>query len=307
MGKKIRTILGDVKPSLIKAVLPHEHALLKYDKALSERQYIALSLPALRRRLRSEFRALVARGCNCLVDCSTALSLRLEDELSAAARETGMHYVLSTGFYVEASLPGWLRRASVAKITRIMMKEVTQGVGKSAVRAGVVKVSSNHYEIQPAEKRIFLAAAAVHRATGVPITTHTTKGARRHVEFFKEHGVPPGKLALGHVEVAPWEDTLWAAKQGAMLLFTNWGGKQWVPEDMIVAQILDLCARGHVRQVMISVDMYLYLKHGILKQRWPGGYLQIFDRVVPKLRRAGLTKRDIEIITEENPKRHLAF
>jgi predicted metal-dependent phosphotriesterase family hydrolase len=92
-----------------------------------------------------------------------------------------------------------------------------------------------------------------------------------------------------------------------MMIFTNWGGKQWVPEDMIVAQIVDLVRLGFVRQIMIAVDMYLYWKGGRLKQRWPGGFLQIPDRVVPKLMRAGLKTKHIDTILRDNPRRHLAF
>ena len=305
MAGKIRTVLGDVSPGEITGALTHEHTLLYRGKELPEGKYIAAATPALRKRIRHDFRELVRRGCNAFVDCS--LRLRFYDELCAASKETGMHVVCSSGFYVEETIPAWVRRTSAGELARRLEREVTEGIGRSGVRSGVLKVSGNGYEIAPTERKVFLAAAAVHRKTGVPITTHTPKGARRHVEFLEAHGVPPEKVALGHIEVDPWEDIKHVARKGAMLIFTNWGGKQWVPEDMIVAQIADLVRLGYVRQIMISVDMYLYLKNGILKQRWPGGYLQIFDRVVPKLMKAGLKAKHIDTILRKNPRRHLSF
>lgn len=304
--KKIRTVLGDVRPSEIRAALTHEHGLLYFGHSkLSMDAYLKAAMPAAMKRLESEFRALIARGCNCFVDCS--LRVRMPLELRDIARKTGMHLVLSTGFYTEESMDRKIKRMSVPQLVDYMLGDVTKGIPGTDVRAGVVKVSSNGYEPGPTERKVFEAAAIVHKKTGVPITTHTTKGARRQTEFFKSRGVALDRVAYGHVEVDPWEDTLWAAKEGAMFIFTNWGGAKWVPEDMVVAEIRDLVRRGHVRQIMISVDMYLYYTGSILKQRWPGGFVQIFDRVIPKLRKAGLSRRDIEIITEENPKRHLAF
>ena len=306
MPSKIRTVLGDVSPSVLRATVTHEHGLL-YEKrsGLDQDAYLKKAMPPAMKRLEKEFRALIARGCNGFVECS--LRVRTPVELREVARRTGMHLVLSTGFYTEDSLAPRVKRMSVAQLADYMLTDVTKGILGTGVRAGVVKTSSNGYELGPTERKIFEAAAIVHKKTGVPITTHTTKGARRQTEFFKARGVALDKVAYGHIEVDPWEDTLWAAKQGAMFNFTNFGGEMWVPEDMVVAEIRDLVRRGHVKQVMISVDMYLYWLKGRIHLRWPGGFVQIFDRVIPKLRKAGLSRRDIEIITEENPRRHLAF
>jgi phosphotriesterase-related protein len=307
VSEKIRTILGDVDPREIQAVLPHEHTLLWNDKSVPMGKYLARALPTLRRRMRAEFRGLVSRGCNCFVDCNTSTGIQIPDELCSYCRATGMHLVAATGFYVAETLPDRIARASVDDLAEMLMESVTQGIDGSQARAGVVKVSGNGYELQPVEERTFQAAARVHRETGVPITTHSPKGGRTHVEFLAEHGVDPSRIALGHIEVNPWEDIRTVARKGAMLLFTNFGGRDVVPEDMIIAQIADLVRRGFVRQIMISVDMYLYYEKGRLRQRWPGGYVQIFDRIVPRLKAAGLKARDIDRITHDNPCRHLAF
>ena len=307
MSLKIRTILGDVHPGEIQAVLPHEHALLWQDKSVAKADYVAGALPAFARRMRAEFRELVSRGCNCFVDCNTLTGIQIPDELRSYCQATGMHLVAATGFYVERTLPDWIKQASVDDLTEVLMNSVTQGIAGSQARAGVLKVSSDDYHLQPIEEKTFLAAASVHRETGVPITTHTTRGARTHIEFFKAHGVEPPRVALGHIEVDPWEDILEVARKGAMLLFTNFGGKDILPEDMVIAQIADLVRRGFVKQIMISVDMYLYYIGGRLKQRWAGGFLQLFDRVVPKLMKAGLKAKHIDTIMRDNPRRHLAF
>jgi len=303
----VRTVLGDVDAGEIRAVLPHEHTLLWRDKSIPKEDYTAQALPAFRRRMRAEFRKLVSRGCNCFVDCNTVTGIQIPDELRSCCRATGMHLVAATGFYVEQTLPDWIKQASVDDLAGLLLKSVTSGIEGSAARAGVVKVSGNGYDLEPTEEKTFQAAAAVHRETGAPITTHSPTGARTHLEFLEAHGVDPSRVALGHIEIDPWQDIVEVARKGAMLLFTNFGGKAVVPEDMVIAQIADLVRRGFVRQIMISVDMYLYYQKGRLRQRWPGGYVQIFDRVIPRLKAAGLKSRDIDRIIHDNPLRHLAF
>jgi phosphotriesterase-related protein len=307
MGAKIRTVLGDVSPAEVRAVVPHEHALLWQDRSVSREAYLAQALPPFRRRMRSEFRTLLARGCNCFVDCNTTGGLSIPEELVAASRATGMHVVTATGFYVGRSLPRWAKRASVDTLVESLLRDVREGIGGTTARAGALKAASNTYELSPVEQRTFCAVAQVHHETGVPITTHTTKGARAHVDFFRAHRVHLERVALGHIEVDPWEDTLAVARQGVMFLFTNFGGTNILPEDMVIAQIADLVRRGCVGQIMISVDMYLYYAKGRLRQRWPGGYVQLFDRVVPRLLKAGLKASHVDRIMHDNPVRHLAF
>lgn len=92
-----------------------------------------------------------------------------------------------------------------------------------------------------------------------------------------------------------------------MLCFTNFGGYDILPEDMMIAQIVDLVRRGCTRQIMLSVDMYVYVHKGRLVYRWPGGFTQLVDRVIPKLAQAGLKPSQIETIMHRNPARHLKW
>jgi phosphotriesterase-related protein len=241
------------------------------------------------------------------VDCNTIGGLSIPEELAAASQATGMHLVAATGFYVGRSLPPWAKRASVDALAERLLRDVREGIGGTAARAGVLKAASNTYELSPVEERTFAAVAKVHRTTGVPITTHTTKGARAHVDFFRAHRVALERVALGHIEVDPWEDIVAVARQGVMFLFTNFGGTNILPEEMVIAQIADLVRRGFVAQIMISVDMYLHYARGRLRQRWPGGYVQLFDRVVPRLLQSGLKASQVDRILHDNPVRHLAF
>ena len=305
MSAFLRTVDGDVAPSLIKGVLPHEHGFLARNKE-TPAQLKALG-KKIARRLAGEFRALVDRGINLFVEC-TMNSVERQPELwSEAGKKTGMHVIATTGFYVTWALPERVKKMSVDELAALMHREVTDEMERSSRRAGLIKVSSNAYGVEEDERKVFLAAAAVHRETNVPITTHSPKGALPHVKLLEEHGVAPERVSLGHFEVDPWPDIKELARKGAMLIFTNWGCEDIIPEDLIIAQIVDLAKKGYLKQIMISVDMFIYMDKSRLSYRWPGGFKQIPDRVVPKLIRHGLKAREIDVILHENPLRHLAW
>lgn len=305
MARLIRSLAADIPTSSIRCVLPHEHAFLPVNNEAPARQKELEGV--IEKRLAREFRTLAGQGVNLFVELSTANSPRQPAMWLRAGRCAGMHVVSSTGFYVEDVLPDWVKRKQIDETAHFLEREITDGIHGSGCRAGVIKVSGNSYGVKPGERKVFLAAARVCRKTGVPITTHSPKGALPHVTLLEKHGVPPERVSVGHIEVNPWEDVLAVAKKGAMLIFTNWGGKEWVPEDMIAAQVRDLVRRGFLKQIMLSIDMYLYMKGGRLTLRWPGGYRQLLDRVAPKLVNCGIKARQVERMLHDNPLRHLAL
>jgi len=301
----IRTIAGDIRTSEVRYAVTHEHGFLPLNKESASK--LKKLKPVIEQRLVREFKTLLGQGANTFVDVTPIGYARMTDLWLRASQRTGMHVVATTGYYAEPTLPPSVRKASVDKLASVMHKELVDGIGDTGCRAGIVKVATHEYEILPTEKKIFLAAAAVQKKTGCPITTHSPKATLAEFKMLTEHGVAPERIALGHIEVSPWEDVKNVMDKGAMFLFTNFGGVDIVPEDVVIAQMADLIRRGHLRQIMISVDMYIYAKKGRLVYRWPGGYEQLIGRVVPRMVKYGIKPRHIETMLHENPARHLAW
>ena len=85
-------------------------------------------------------------------------------------------------------------------MSEIFIKEITQGIGKSGVKAGVIKVGTSP-KMTPHEENVHKAAVIAQKATGVPIITHT-EGPHRWVEqaeFLLKEGADPKKVMIGHV------------------------------------------------------------------------------------------------------------
>ena len=81
------------------------------------------------------------------------------------------------------------------------MRDILEGIAGTTVRAGMLKVMTDADGLTPDVARVMAAAAAAHRETGVPITTHSHPASRNGLaqqSFLTEHGVAPERIVIGH-------------------------------------------------------------------------------------------------------------
>ena len=85
-------------------------------------------------------------------------------------------------------------------MTDLFVRDITVGIGQTGVRANVIKCATEP-EMHPMNERVLRASARAHRATGVPICTHTYPANRTGLDqqrVFKEEGVDLGRTVIGH-------------------------------------------------------------------------------------------------------------
>src|ERR1700760_1677714 len=93
------------------------------------------------------------------------------------AEKSEMNVVCTTGFYFEAmGLPVYWRARTVDEIAELYIREITQGIGTTGVKAGAIKVATGAPVITKLEHKFLEAACIAQKATGVPIITHTQDG-----------------------------------------------------------------------------------------------------------------------------------
>src|SRR5580698_5403999 len=84
----------------------------------------------------------------------------------------------------------------------MFVREITEGIGDTGVRAGILKCASDRPGITPGVERVLRAVAQAHRATGTPITTHTPTPPEpwglHQQRIFKEEGVDLSRVVIGH-------------------------------------------------------------------------------------------------------------
>ncbi len=81
-----------------------------------------------------------------------------------------------------------------------MVRDIPEGISTTGVRAGVIKCATEP-QMDAINERVLRASARAHRATGVPICTHTFPENRTGLDqqrVFKDEGVDLGRTVIGH-------------------------------------------------------------------------------------------------------------
>jgi phosphotriesterase-related protein len=246
-------------------------------------------------------------GIDTVVDVTTfdiGRDIRYHQEVS---RKSGMQIVAATGQHVFA--PESLNVRAVEEITELFIREIEQGIEDTDIKAGVIKVAARSDIMTSAEEKVFKAAARASNATGVPIETHSNSRRRagvRQAAIFEAEGVSPARVALGHsddtddmnylIDLAKrgytlgMDHTFWGMAPGAKL--------PWQRRADCIKQLLDA---GFVDKIFLSNDWV----HGDVERGKinPEGMLFTIRKTIPYLRGIGVSQRQINAMTVENPKR----
>jgi len=196
----------------------------------------------------------------------------------------------------------------------MFVRDITQGVGDTGVRAAVIKVATDVDGVTPNIERVLRAAARAHLETGVPITTHTTAALRNGLDqqrIFAEEGVDLSRVIIGHSgdtddlgylrELMDRGSTIGADRFGMHL-------PGFARVEQRVDTVAKLCALGYADRIVLSHD---YTNHmdwfaagtAPFPPEWKQTYIS--DVVLPALRAEGVTDAQIDQMLVENPRRIL--
>src|SRR5690606_12145890 len=117
------------------------------------------------------------------------------------ARRTGVHVVVGTGIYHQAFHPPWLADMSERDICEWFVREITEGMEGTGVRAGIIgEIGTYQNHMTEVERRVFRAAARAAKETGVAVTTHTYLGhlALEQIDVLTGAGLAPERIVIGH-------------------------------------------------------------------------------------------------------------
>ena len=286
-GGAVATVTGDVPVRDLGMVLMHEHVLVDFigaDKVSRSRydsdEVARIALPHLR-----EARAL---GCRTLVESTPAFLGRDVALLQLLSRESGLHIVANTGYYGAAGdkhLPAHAFKESAQQLAQRWIDEQRQGIDGTAIRPGIMKIGVDPGGLSDVDKKLVLAAAIAHKATGLSIASHTVDGTAVHqsLDLLDSQGVAAGAFVWVHAHNERDEASLKrAAERGAWVEFDGLGPDSVEKHVQLVNMMADA---GHLGRVLVSHDAGWYHvgEEG-------GGKFRPFDtmfrRFVPALRNA---------------------
>src|SRR6185295_12246813 len=308
----VQTVLGRVDPAELGWVLPHEHTAIALWHIANRWDYWEL------RRdepvIVEELAAFRQAGGGALVDLTLDGVGRDPEWLAGLARATGLHIVMGSGWYRGAHYPAetLVDRRSVESLADEIVRDATDGVGESGIRAGIIgEIGTDKPWISAQEERVHRAAARAARQTGLAITTHAVQSTvgLDQLSVFEAEGADLSRVVVGHADSNPSLDyQLAIVERGASVEFDFLGmsftALERHGEGRIVDILRELLSRGHAERILLSQDVC----HDSQLRRYGGnGYTYLAETFLPRLRAAGVSDAEIRTITVDNPRRLLTI
>lgn len=345
LAGKTQTVLGTIGGEDLGITLPHEHLIVDASSILKEpsdyrerqlkHQSVTLenvgnirynpraNLDSLRMldeaKIIKEVLIYKGAGGNTIVDCTPIDLGRNPDGLVRIAKATGINVIMGTGYYFDAAKDPTMDRRSVEDIAEEVVKNITEGIGPSKVRAGIIGEIGISYPMLPNQKKILRAAAKAQRLTGAPISIHPGLGecsALEIIELLDDAGADISHTIMCHIDMSVRQPNTRRelAKTGCYLEYDHLGREEYyhphawtmdLPDDLRrVDEIMELISWGYLNQILISQDI---ATKGSRSSYGGWGYEHILRDFVPLMKRRGVSEDEVNTILVNNPKKAIPF
>lgn len=251
MVATVRTVLGDVAPGELGVCDAHDHLFIRSPllpgQELDDPQDAARRLGAFKES-----------GGRTVVQWTPHGMGRGAGSLAALSRSAGVHVVAATGLHQAAQYPPAQLDRIRDRLAPLFVAELTEGIGSSGVRAGLIKVAGAFHTVDAHARLTMTAAAEAHHRTGAPIAVHLELGtaALDVLELLcGELGVAPQRVILGHLGRSPdgavQRD---AARAGAFLAFDGPSRANHATDWRLPEELAALAEAGFGGQLLLGGD-----------------------------------------------------
>jgi len=318
----VNTVTGRARPDELGMTLVHEHLLIGYPGWSMDALAPRFDRASACSRAVDRLQELKGYGVETFVDpCPIDLGRDVEF-MAEVAQRAGMRIICSTGAYKEnEGLTYTFGALPVEDIEAIYVKELTEGIGGTGIRAGLVKVATGSREITAYERKLLVAGGRAAAKVGCPVLTHTDRASLglEQIALLTEQGVPAHRIMIGHSDGRDDHDYHRAlADRGAYVGFDRFGIESIVSDEQRIASVRKMVGAGYTRSICLSHDAVcgswlgrpvfagkiVMTAEAIALQmpNWEATHL--FKRILPRLREGGLTEADVHTILVDNPKRY---
>ena len=304
----VQGVLGAIDTSELGFTLMHEHILVcNWSMRMSFARW--LDRDALVARAVEEVRAAKQRGVGTIVDLTPVNLGRDIHVIREVAERAEMQIVAATGFYWMEE--PWMDAWETDALVEWLLPDLTTGIQDTPSRAGIIKCATDHLGLTKKNEKLLQVAARLHKASGAPISTHTSAHHRVGLgqqDVFEAEGVDLRRVVIGHCGDTEDLDYLEALlRRGSTIGMDRFGVDLILPTKQRVATIAELCRRGFARQMVLSHDACCHIDwfpgDAVRKAAPNWNFRHIPDDVVPALRAAGVSEADVATMTVGNPRR----
>ncbi|MEU6710555.1 phosphotriesterase-related protein [Nonomuraea sp. NPDC046802] len=265
--------------------------------------------------------ALKAEGVDTIVDLTVAGLGRHVPAVRRVAELTSVNIVAATGLYTYDALPPYFANRGPGslfggpdRLAEFFVRDIREGIGRTGVKAGMLKCASDRLGMTKGCERVFRAVAAAHLETGTPITTHShsaSKGGLEQQRLLAALGVDLSRVVIGHAgdstDLAYLEELV---ANGSYLGMDRFGIETISSFEDRVAVVAAMCERGHAATMVLGHDSYCFndrFDADVVRRRHPNYHLLHISRdVLPELRKRGVTDDQIHQMLVDNPRRIFA-
>ncbi len=321
MATTVNTVTGPVSSDELGKTLMHEHFFFGYPGYAGDTTFGSNSREDVINTGIDVAERAKAHGVETIVDATPNDCGRDPEMLREISERAEIKIICSTGYYYEAEgAPAYFKfrqglGSAPGEIEEMMMTEITDGIGGTGIKAGVIKLASSKDAISDYEMMFFDAGAKAQIETGIPIITHTQEGTMgpEQAEMLVGAGADPNRVMIGHMDgntdVSYHIATL---EHGVNIAFDRFGiqGIVGAPMDtMRQTCLIGLLGMGYGDRIALSHDTVnvwlgrpLVLPDAVVDLLAGWHITHLFDDVVPVLKNAGITDEQIDGIFIENPK-----
>ncbi|PTM92999.1 phosphotriesterase-related protein [Streptomyces sp. VMFN-G11Ma] len=295
----VRTVLGDLRPEELGVCDAHDHLFLSSPQLPGQELNDA-------RAARAELEAFRAAGGTGVVQWTPYGMGRRAADLPALSQAAGVHVVCATGLHQAAHYAPQLLKEVRDGLAEMFVRELTEGIGTSGVRAGLIKVAGGFHALDAHARWTMTSAAEAHRATGAPIAVHLEMGtgALDVLDLLcGELDVPPHRVILGHLNRSP--DPVvhrQAAEAGCWLAFDGPSRTHHATDWRMPDSVRALAEAGFGHRLLLGGDTVVATARSV---SGGPGMPYLLRRVRPRLE-AELGTDAVDRILAENPGRAFA-
>ncbi|MGI8552077.1 MAG: phosphotriesterase family protein [Dehalococcoidia bacterium] len=308
----VNTVLGPIATAALGRTLMHEHLLIGWPGWERDPAVVFDRRKEIDRAV-ERLQELGSLGVQTFVDpCPIDIGRDVEFAAEVASR-SGMQIVCSTGMYKEElGMPTHFRQMDVDALTELYVRELTEGIGSTGIKAGIIKCATGS-PISANEAKCLHAAARAAKSANVRVITHTDAGScgPDQVEIFASEGLPLHHAAIGHSDGSAdlrYHETI--LDRGCYLSFDRFGLEMVQPDRLRIAALAGLLAIGWGSRMLVSHDAVgcflgrprrLTAEMEALRAKW--NYFYLFRDIFPVLREAGVPDEKLDALVVENPRR----
>ncbi|MEU6476935.1 phosphotriesterase [Streptomyces sp. NPDC047017] len=299
MSAAVRTVLGDLPPGELGVTDAHDHLFFRSPRLPGQELDDVVAAE-------DELAAFRAEGGGAVVQWTPCGLGRRAAELPPLSRAAGVRLVCATGLHQAVHYAEDTLAALRGRLAEVFVTELTEGIGTSGVRAGLVKVAGGFHALDAHTRWTMTAAAEAHHTTGAPIAVHLELGtaALDVLDLLcGELEVPPHRVILGHLNRSPDSAIqLQAARTGCYLAFDGPSRAHHATDWRMPDAVLALAEAGFGERLLLGGDTVVADARSV---NGGPGMPYLLRRVRPRLV-AALGAEPVRRLLTENPARAFA-